>query len=482
MSYSSKPRNHNSKRRSYPPPEEQDDHDGEHFVDDMAIAASYAMATAPTVAPVRQEDDNAIDIDIDGENDNESNTQADAAADVKKKMASFALDSSLIDYDSDSSSSSSSSSDSEKKEDLTDIVQALEEEDEELEDELHSKHPPKTLHEVDPIPIQQLTLKEQQALQTSIGTIASSPSSLQQQSLRLAGTVQEYIVSDRMLVVQSQAGTILESGTLLILLLEDKNNNKNNNNHQMIPCGKILDIFGPVRQPLYSVPVLERDILLESNSKDKSNGKSSGNLQQARSVSNKPIISSADATDATATMEPVTPAPTDSKAETDQTVTVNPPSPTTHSTLPPSDPWAASGAYTHYVQQHRPNVYYLVDVAQTLDTSRISHSKGCDASNAHDEEVTNPEEMDYSDDEQERSMKRRGRGGQQRDSNNGFGGEGDGLSSRRMPFAPSTVPQGFHSWQPTAPLQGQLQETAAADNNTNDNGALASESDTIYYD
>ena len=85
--------------------------------------------------------------------------------------------------------------------------------------------------------------------------------------------------------------------------------------------------------------------------------------------------------------------------------------------LPPSresseqknDPWARDGSFTLFLAQTSSDcqVYYLPDAATTVDTQviyRIS-GKGCDASNLHDEEVVNPNEMYFSDDEQERRVK-----------------------------------------------------------------------------
>lgn len=59
--------------------------------------------------------------------------------------------------------------------------------------------------------------------------------------------------------------------------------------------------------------------------------------------------------------------------------------------------------------RERQAVYYVPDEARPLDTAQVlrNSGRGCDASNWYDEEVDDAQQLDYSDDEQERAAKQR---------------------------------------------------------------------------
>ena len=79
---------------------------------------------------------------------------------------------------------------------------------------------------------------------------------------------------------------------------------------------------------------------------------------------------------------------------------------------PAKDEWGRQGAYTEILARNpRVGVFYIEDDAKLIDTNAVirSSGRGCDASNLFDEEVMDAKEMYFSDDEQEREYKNRGK-------------------------------------------------------------------------
>ena len=76
------------------------------------------------------------------------------------------------------------------------------------------------------------------------------------------------------------------------------------------------------------------------------------------------------------------------------------------------DPWSINGVLTKLISS-QPNItiYYSEEEAKMVDKETIARNsgKGCDASNVYDEEVQNTDEMYFSDDEQEREARRKGK-------------------------------------------------------------------------
>ena len=447
------------------------DHHEEDEVDDLAIAASYAMAVPTMAPPVRPDDDNEIDL-MANENDNDDNREAgegeEAIADeshgpvsniLSSAAMAYRMDPSLIDYDSDSSSSSSSSDDNDASQtNAADALTNMLAEDDEDDDDEPDTGPPKTKHEIiNPVALmdQQLTLQEQDALGRL--QLASQPSPQQQQQqhqpLQLAGTIQQFIVSDRMLVVQGSSSSnhqraVLQPGTLLVLnMLAASTMNDNamsaTTTTTIVPCGKIVDVFGPVRQPLYSVYVG----IPANNASESQTKKSRDNGGVAQEIK---VITATAKTDVEAdeagTAEQVTRESSAEEIKNETNADTFATSSSTPSAEPKTvDPWSPHGMYTLQLlksmqQQQAVSVYFIPDCTQVLDPSTLPRIRGCDASNAHDEEVTHPGEMDYSDDEQEqRAKKSNRRGGAMRSQQygqgplHGYGGQAPAI-------------QGFHGY------------------------------------
>ena len=126
----------------------------------------------------------------------------------------------------------------------------------------------------------------------------------------------------------------------------------------------MFEVFGPVKQPLYTIRLLSpRDLV-------------------RRMPPPKATATSEDDGDAPTEAEPLVP-PEDEDA----------------------DPWAEDGRHTKLLRGHPSiDVYFVRDEARLIDTSHVIQlsGKGCDASNLYDEEL-NANEIDYSDDEEERS-------------------------------------------------------------------------------
>ncbi|GKY90472.1 hypothetical protein MPSEU_000021000 [Mayamaea pseudoterrestris] len=483
-----------ARRSDYNNEEEEDQ------VDDLAVAASYAMSVAVAAPAVRPDDDNEIDLMAGNEADEGANAtdklhENEAAAAAAAAATTYRLDPSLIYYDSDDSSSSSDES-NDKDADAS-LAKMLEECDD--DEDGHDDGPPRTTHEItDPTAAlldKRLTLDEKDALgrvqeqlqvepplsmahsnkHSSRQQQQSQQQQSQQQPLQVAGTVHQYIVSDQMLVVQSSLnGAVLQPGTLLVMRLPDRDDDST---LKIVACGKILDVFGPVRQPLYSVHVGITAVEAKLIGNDKPVDEVTD--EQTESLGGTDATSVVGGTDAAANA-------TTTKTTTSSKVLIN--------------PWSANGIYTKYInnlkqQQQAISVYYISDCASVLDPSTLPQTKGCDASNAHDEEVLHPTEMDYSDDEQEQQAKRSNR--------RGSGGRNQPMTSsmqqQQYPTRASSgyatgrgvQPQGFHGYpvqqqasqQPNL-VSEQLQQQhslAVSPPPTNTATLPAPDSDVVYY-
>jgi hypothetical protein len=203
-------------------------------------------------------------------------------------------------------------------------------------------------------------------------------------SWAIAGHVRQHVVLERTLVILSEAvlgGTLLlEEGTLLAL--RPTTGETKQQLPRLIPLGKILEVFGPVSRPLYSLRLISFDARPTSSSPDK------GAVVAVE-------------TSATSTNGGV---PVEDSTNDDDGALVD-------------DPWGPTGLFTSYVSQN-PNlpVYFLhrgsSATTKLLDRAIIYQNsrRGCDASNLYDEEIDQTE-MEYSDDEQERRAKPNRRGG-----------------------------------------------------------------------
>jgi hypothetical protein len=272
------------------------------------------------------------------------------------------------------------------------------------------------------------------------------------------------MVDERIIVILSfPGGILLKEGTTLFFHKKDftSNNNTspimntgNSSDDDIIQLGIILEIFGPVGQPLYSVrlplpPQKEKKLVTketaESNQRSTIEDVMVAANVNVKDVAIESLSSNEKASNAQATAkeehvvheqdiiitsfteEPVEHGQdiiltTEHKAasealhnETDandrQAVAVEEPMKPVVEIPPPQasiDPWCRNGEYTKILHSiPKLPVYYRNDLASAnaLDTEAVirNSGRGCDASNLFDEEIVDVQ--DYSDDEQERMAK-----------------------------------------------------------------------------
>ena len=307
----------------------------------------------------------------------------------------------------------------------------------------------------------------------------------------IAGHIQHHMVDERTIVILSYPGGILlKEGTALIIHRKDVtttnvnpcmnntptgNNNVDNtdmvdsnkdNNNDIIPLGIILEIFGPVGQPLYSVrlplppppiketkfatketqlePKLTRTERVEGdvekdahetthNETETVDITTSAIVEQVELVEHSPDISAREKTEST-DVENVGNETTNNETTTNAITAASileQIEPVEHvqniaSKQEIVDPWSWSGEYTKMIHSFpKLPVYYWNDPASTnvLDTEAVirNSGRGCDASNLFDEEIIDVQ--DYSDDEQERAAK-----GNRNKKNHGTNGSSTGSS------------------------------------------------------
>jgi H/ACA ribonucleoprotein complex non-core subunit NAF1 len=388
----------------------------EPLTNDLEVAAAFAQIPPVGVGPrttlVAEEDGNEIDVDSDDEEAVAENLQPSDPTDlpVGDKGSSTPTT-------SDPNAAYGEESDAESDFDLTEALQNMEDPHEEDEDNeaaaatglTSARAAPQTTHEINAY---HASVRQVEA---ALGTSLQVPDRLPQQATQPAGHVQHFMVEERTLVVRSLPGLPLEEGALLVLRQPPGPNSL----PQWIPLGKILEVFGPVSQPMYSIRLPE-------------------------------------------------PIPGEN--------------PTSEAEQASEDPWCANGRYTQLLRRPVSSsatpivVHYLPQQAKIINAEwLLAHKpRGSDASNVHDEEVQHSAEMDYSDDEQERQA-RRGRKGR--------GGRGAAASPRMPLPPPHTAnPVGFYAsrlppgtaYSYGNPGGSTMPPPAAA--------PPPEESDTIYYD
>lgn len=275
----------------------------EDEVDDLAVAAGFAVATALTEpSPTLPfEDDNEIDIDKD-------QTEED------------------VQHSIDDDEESDDESDVDLQRELAEML----DEEEEIGVPVDR---PKTAHEIDAYATQVNQLESTLHMNISIRQ-DEQLKLLHPSDLKVAGRVQHHMVQERTMVIRSLPNLLLEEGNILAC--------KNDAANEIILLGKIFEVFGPVSEPLYSVRFPEHQPAEEEN-------------------------------------------------------------------IVVEDYWGRNGKYTNMISQD-PNraVFFVEKEAKLINTSEVYRlqGRGCDASNMHDEEILNPSEMYYSDDEEERQAKK----------------------------------------------------------------------------
>lgn len=376
----------------------------EPITDDLVVAAQFAAAFRSTAAEKSNEewtpeDENEIGLtSSEGERDvdDEEVTPLDKSAPECEKIEGWNDDTADGDAEDES--------DDESEVDLGEELARMDK-DADGDEVTGTSHCPKTPNEIDAYHTSvyhlesklkmKLAVEEQDRLRLK---------TVQSINLKPAGRIQHHMTDERTVVVQSQSSLVLQEGNLLVLQLPECGT---------VPLGKIFEVFGPVSQPLYSIRLPEPLV----------------NMEEDEGINKlTPIIGK-----------------TEEITESEKI-------------LDEGDPWSEDGKYTRILEKiPMLNVYYVQNEAELIDPEAISKmsGRGCDASNLHDEEVVNPNDMYFSDDEEERQAKGKGRKGTRKGHNPQHSSEPRALRS-----CPS-APQGFHfalTGKPIGPIGSTLNQ------------------------
>jgi hypothetical protein len=402
-------------------------------VDDLAVAAEFAQITSfePKPKPSPPDDSNCVTISAGSvvgtgrgrleASDSGSEAGVDEEADV--------IDAREVIVDG-------SGSDNDEESDI-DLGEALARMNNESDDEdlrgkggstSNDRAGPRTENEVDAYktPIDQLQSNFQLNLTVEEGERLRLAGASEENngSVRLcaAGRIVCHMVGDRTIVVESEPGKEpLDEGTLLVLRSEPTEEEEK---PSLFPLGKVFEVFGPIRRPLYTVrlpPPPPHPAKVSS-------------FQRGYVVNDADEISSKDDNEIPLCDDDSQNKQENNQSEHDESF---------------ADDWGLAGSFTSVLaKSQRQTVFYIQDEAKLLDTFAImKHSgKGCDASNLYDEEVSNFNEVYFSDDEEERHFKNRlKRGKKSKDSKQGQTGPTNKSHERslhqtmRKPLIP-----GFH--------------------------------------
>ena len=130
-----------------------------------------------------------------------------------------------------------------------------------------------SLHELESNLQMDLTVEEQEFMKITGGTDSSSATSLK---LVMAGRIKCHLVKERIVVVESQESQRpLVEGRPIVVRYEDQDSEKEEGERlkQLLPLGKVFEVFGPVSRPLYSIRVVQPTIKSKPNkSKSKRKG------------------------------------------------------------------------------------------------------------------------------------------------------------------------------------------------------------------
>ena len=402
-------------------------------VDDLAFAATFAIVTTPDI-PLQETKEVETKEDIDIDDDDES---ASEESEDELDPANTVRDNQVDDE----------SSDDESEVDLTEELREIEE----MEDQTKGGGKtqiviPTTQNEVDlyNCPVNEL----EKRLNLDLGvseTLLFHPTDsgimhakVTSDRIHSAGKLKFHMVSERTIVVESNnlpthgsnayvvamnlQSSLLDEGSILLLKFDSNDEiiakkefgeiSLTENEICVIPVGKILEVFGPVAKPLYTLRL--------SNNKRTSlkSDEIKGNKGNEESNSSKREDKKSD---------------DNNVAETD-TVTEKPIASNEESTKNIVDPWTKDGVLTKWLQANKNiEMFYSEDQVKMVDTQVVvkNSRKGCgklqyslyqnvslsfqltlslflviDASNMHDEEVTDVKDMYFSDDEEERALKK----------------------------------------------------------------------------
>jgi hypothetical protein len=371
-------RKHNYQQDSYP----------EQVLDDLAFAATFAIVPtelprqAPTKVKVEVKED-------DSSNDASGNHDENKMRDVQG-----------LDEDEDSSSDESDV-------DLSEELARMEKEDEPKKASQNSRIVvPTTQNEVDiyNCPIKELEKKLDLNLGVS-DVLLFRPSDvgvmhakITPDRIRLAGHIKFHMISDRTIVVEScpESGAsshisslLLDEGSILLLKMSkhDEILTKNqlgsialaDNEVCVVPLGKILEVFGPVAKPLYTLRLVNSSL---SKSQDEKSSTDSAQMSKDDNLSPAGEEKDSDVKEGNL---PVTEEGAEKNGEEtrveeeivkSEVKNVGP----VAETRSDPEPWSKDGALTEWIKlETNFQVYYSEDQVKFVDTQSVVRNsrKGC---------------------------------------------------------------------------------------------------------
>jgi Gar1/Naf1 RNA binding region len=346
-----------------------------------SFSGTGAMSNEPEVEPKNAQDNGDIAMNI-RIVDNDS-----------KVVVTSPVDSNVAtSLNVDDNGDNDGDEDDESDVDLAEAVARMEQEDDDGEDggggggegSGGASAPPKTANEVNAYHV---TVKQlEKVLGTSLSTREWEEMHIKAKAAKLeqAGHVHYHLVDDRTIVVQSMPGVLLEEGNILVIKKNTSSASLLEEEMGWMPLGKIFEVFGPVSRPFYSVRL--PDPPERKSPPDLKDGPEEGSTETV--------------VDATSSSDQSCAPANASRLATDDDLE--------------DDPWEPNGKYTLLFRSSpKTLIYYLMDEATLINTNAVyqASGRGCDASNIHDEEVLNPKDMYYSDDEQEREATGKQRAG-----------------------------------------------------------------------
>lgn len=167
------------------------------------------------------------------------------------------------------------------------------------------------------------------------------------------------MIEDRTIVVESVAtggSAPLDEGSLLVIRVQEEKS-------QLIPLGKVFEVFGPVSRPLYTIRLV--------SPKDKAVRKPEQKEEANESVER-------DADEISLNDDEHEEQDETKEVETEDNVTTEGERAVSDSNKGQADPWAPNGKYSKLLEEstERMPVYYIPDITQLLDTGAVIRNSG----------------------------------------------------------------------------------------------------------
>lgn len=348
-------------------------------VDDLAFAATFAIVTAPDI-PLQETKEVETKEDIDIDDDDESSSEE---SEDEKDPANTVRDNQVDDE---------SSSDDESEVDLTEELREIEK----MEDQTKGGGKtqiviPTTQNEVDlyNCPVNEL----EKRLNLDLGvseTLLFHPTDsgimhakVTSDRIHSAGKLKFHMLSERTIVVESNnlpthgrnayvgamnlQSSLLDEGSILLLKFDSNDEiiakqefgeiRLTENEICIVPVGKILEVFGPVAKPLYTLRLSnnKRTSLKSDETKDNKGNEEINSSKREDQESDDNKVSETD----TATEKPVA-----SNEESTKNI----------------DPWTKDGVLTKWLQANKNiEMFYSEDQVKMVDTQVVvkNSRKGC---------------------------------------------------------------------------------------------------------